>query len=244
MKKVQIDPKKSLSQNFLIDQQMQQNVTSSMLDFIDTDRLLIEVGPGQGDLTKYFLDTDLDFQAIEIDTRAGDYLINQTNLNKLNNLNNLSGKNIILADANNLIQNQKLPDNFNMVSNLPFNIGSRLLVEMGIYYPATKMAVILQLEVAKKLVLNNKNLTFLGCFLNLFFECSLGLKISPSCFYPAPKVFSAMVFLKPKQLPEHLLELKDRARAKSILKDLFLSPRKTVFNNLITAGENRENIET
>ena len=61
MKKVQIDPKKSLSQNFLIDQQMQQNVTSSMLDFIDTDRLLIEVGPGQGDLTKYFLDTDLDF---------------------------------------------------------------------------------------------------------------------------------------------------------------------------------------
>ncbi len=222
--KVYIQPKKKLSQNFLVNQQMQLKIANKMRDFAKkySPDFILEIGPGQGDLTQYFVDLDKKLVLVEIDHHAITFL-----KQRFSDTKNIE---IFNEDGLDFIFQKKLP-NFVLLSNLPFNCGSRILVDLAVYYPNSPFAVILQKEVAQKIRLD-KPITFFGAWLNLFWEIKIENDISPGNFYPSPKVYSTLITAKPKLVPKFLKIQENRQNAKHILKSLFAKPRKTIVNNL------------
>jgi 16S rRNA (adenine1518-N6/adenine1519-N6)-dimethyltransferase len=221
-----VTPKRKFGQNFLVNIGVKQKV------FRHVDEILarypsykvVEVGPGQGDLTEHLVTTGHQIIAIEIDPEAKDVV--QERFSHEPNFT------VILADAlEEISQNnhQLFEGNTILISNLPYNVGSRLLVDLAIFYPQTPFLVILQNEVARK-PLTQSDFTLLGGWINLFWDFSYLFKISPGSFYPAPKVFSALV--KGDPLPIN----KDKTKRQKLLelfKKLNANPNKTLANNLL-----------
>jgi len=87
--------------------------------------------------------------------------------------------------------------NFILFASLPYNVGSRILVEMALNYPDCPFCVIVQKEVAIK-ILPSSNLTFFGAFLGLFYDFEKVFDISGGSFSPAPKVTSSLLVGVPK----------------------------------------------
>ena len=218
-------PKKKFSQNFLVNPQMQIKVVNSMLGFATRFQFdyVLEIGPGRGDLTQYLLAANKPLLAIEIDAEAVTYLQNKFQL--------VDQLTILQQDALTWLT-EAHPGNFVLLSNLPFHLGSRMLVELPILYPQAPFAVILQSDVAEKTRLGHSP-TFFGFWLNLFWQLQIEFTIAPGNFYPAPKVYSSFVTAYPKaQLPDFLSTVDFRKKARFWLKMLFSKPRKTVGNNL------------
>jgi 16S rRNA (adenine1518-N6/adenine1519-N6)-dimethyltransferase len=221
-----VTPKRKFGQNFLINVGVKQKV------FHHVDEILsryptynvVEVGPGQGDLTEYLVTTGRKITTIEIDPEANDVVAKRFTANP-----NFNG---ILADALEEISQNKFGlfegENI-LISNLPYNIGSRLLVELAIYYPQTPFLVILQNEVGRK-PLPQSDFTLLGGWINLFWDFKYLFKISPGSFYPAPKVFSALVTGYP--ILDHSNQTK-RQKLLELFKKLNANPNKTLANNLL-----------
>ncbi len=226
--------KKSLSQNFLINPQTRHKVVKYLEQniIVNNSKEIVEIGPGTGLLTRDILALKLPITAIEIDPRAIEVLSSDPSLKPLK---------IIPADATELIQNEikwkesGLPsDNYILFGNLPFNTGSRLVVDFCLYYPETALTVILQKEVIDKLTKAN-NLTLFAAWILLFHEVNSSFVISAGNFDPKPKVDTALISLSPKQssdLKKYLDTLEKRKKALGILKSLFQFPRKTIGNNL------------
>lgn len=224
--------KKKFGQNFLKNEAIQKKFVSRALllltDYTQIDTIL-EIGPGRGDLTQHLVLLDKKIIALDIDeeaiehnhTRFTEYPtfeIHQFDaLQRISELSDIAG------------------DNFLFFSNLPFNVGSRILVDMPVYYPSTPLAVVLQKEVINKLK-SNASLSFFGAWLRLFYDIKFEFDISPGNFDPAPKVVSTMITARPKTLPDWLKSQQSREKAKKILKLLFTYPSKTLANNLKLLG--------
>jgi 16S rRNA (adenine1518-N6/adenine1519-N6)-dimethyltransferase len=243
-----VNPKKHFSQNFLVDKNAKERVSKSMKEVADlSDIELIEIGPGQGDMTLEAITWKKKFTALEIDQEAIDYL---------NTIINPDQCQIVKCDAMKFIENPlqelELPDknkfvmpkNFALISSLPYHIGSRILVDLAIHYPHINFGVIHQKEVVLK-TQPSGNFSFFGAWLNLFWDCNYKFDISPHCFSPQPKVFSSFMqgITKNSQNISWLDTIEKRNNAKSILKKLFTYPSKTLGNNLKLLGWDKETID-
>lgn len=231
--------KKKFGQNFLVNSSIQFKVVDSLSQLlIDSNLPILEIGPGKGHITKHLLELNRPVVALEIDPEAVEWL-KQTEFVK--NSDNLE---LILADALELFTNQTLPlRDFVLFSSLPYNVGSRILVEMAVNYPNNSFCVIIQKEVAHKVLSGRSSLSFFGAFLNLLWNFSKPLDIAPGNFDPVPKVWSSVLVATPKFLPEYLDNGAKRAAAKEIIKKLFAAPNKTLTNNLRAYGWSMERIE-
>ncbi len=125
-----------------------------------------------------------------------------------------------------------LQDNWVLISNLPYNLGSRILVDMAILRPNSSFLVILQEEVVDKLVNLDKHFTFFGAWLNIFYSFKKEVILPRHYFNPQPNVTSALVSAVSKPLPSYLESVQQRLLALSTLKKLFAFPSKTIYNNL------------
>jgi 16S rRNA (adenine1518-N6/adenine1519-N6)-dimethyltransferase len=227
-----IQAKKHFSQNFLVDIKAQERVAKGMKEVCDLkDFPIIEIGPGQGDVTKRAVTWNRKLIAIEIDPEAVDYLtiaIKEPSFE------------LIHGDAMKLFEDLKannLPQDFSLISSLPYHIGSRILVDLAITCPYVNFGVIHQKEVVIKTQSNpnlDQKLTFFGAWLNLFWDCKYCFDLPPHCFNPKPKVHSA--FLQGISLDSQSLDWLDtnqkRTEVKNILKLVFSNPKKTLVNNL------------
>jgi 16S rRNA (adenine1518-N6/adenine1519-N6)-dimethyltransferase len=231
-----IKAKKSLSQNFLINHSLQTSITSKMRELIDLNNFaVLEIGPGRGELTQHLLTGDRKLYAIEIDLQAATVLSQKLSTQANFKLIQDSAKDIFLADKSKFFDDLGLPSQFTFVSNLPFHIGSRILVDLPVYFYFNNFGVILQYEVATKLD-SRSDPTFFGFWLNLFYEISDIKKIAKGNFLPAPKVDCGYVCgvsrFKEGVVPEFLSTPELRLKARQTLKQLFSSPRKSIINNL------------
>ena len=116
----------------------------------------------------------------------------------LENISN-SGKNWLqFGDALQLVSQKNLPfEKFVLFSSLPYNVASRILVEMAINYSDCPFCVIVQKEVAMKLI--DDRLTFFGAFLRLFYDFERAFDIHGGSFDPKPKVMSSLLIGRPKK---------------------------------------------
>jgi 16S rRNA (adenine1518-N6/adenine1519-N6)-dimethyltransferase len=224
--------KKHFSQNFLVDSKAQERVANGMKEVCDlNDFPIIEIGPGQGDVTKRAVGWNKKLIAIEIDPEAVEYLtkeINQPNFELIH-----GDAMVLFGDLN----ANNLPQDFTLISSLPYHIGSRILVDLAVNCPHVNFGVIHQKEVTVKTQSNpnlDQKLTFFGAWLNLFWDCKYCFDLPPHCFNPKPKVHSA--FLQGISLGSQNIDWlntdQKRTDAKNILKSIFSNPKKTLINNL------------
>ena len=119
--------------------------------------------------------------------------LEDTNLGK-----NLRKDWLQFGDALQLVFQKKLPfEKFVLFSSLPYNVASRILVEMAINYSDCPFCVIVQKEIAMKLI--DDRLTFFGAFLRLFYDFERAFDIHGGSFDPKPKVMSSLLIGRPKK---------------------------------------------
>ncbi len=216
-----IKPKKRLSQNFLIDQ----NIAKKIIKLVQGQLAdqIIEIGPGLGILTELMLQEQYRVRAIEIDEdllgslndRLGTYpqieLINQDAMDY--DYKNLEGPLWIL------------------VSNLPYNIGTRLLVKLMIDVPVIhRYVVMVQKEVADRIIANagDKEYGALSVASQLFTKPKKQFDVHSNSFIPRPKVTSTVISLQ----REHIIDEEERGRAFNLAKTAFQQRRKTIKKSL------------
>jgi 16S rRNA (adenine1518-N6/adenine1519-N6)-dimethyltransferase len=215
--------KKRFGQNFLHDPIYISKIYEASKEVYDnsTKKTLIEVGPGLGDLTREYIKINKDIILYEIDPDLIPILNEE-----------FPKTTIYQQDFMELIPNL---EDCMLVSNLPYYIGSRLIIDLIAYNRTMPFAFILQKEVAFK-IKATEDITFFGAAINLFYSPKVEFTIPPQAFRPAPKVYSALLTAMPISNSYSGLE------AITILKAMFFKPTKTMFNNLIYGGIAKEDV--
>lgn len=214
-------PNKGLGQNYLIDSNIL-GIIVAAAEISNTDKLL-EIGPGLGALTQTLLATGAPLIAIEKDQTMATHLHNT-----------FPQLNLIEADVIDLDLNELFADGINkIIANLPYSVGSRFIVNALEAAPLPeKMVFMVQKEVADRLTAlpGSKDYGPLAIWSQLNYTVKTIKKVSPTCFMPAPKVWSAVVEFDRRPVP--LAEVPDYARFKHLVKLSFTQRRKQIGSNL------------
>jgi 16S rRNA (adenine1518-N6/adenine1519-N6)-dimethyltransferase len=130
------------------------------------------------------------------------------------------------------------------VSNLPYNIGTRLLVKLIIEVPVIhRYVVMVQKEVAQRIVADQESDDYgaLSVLFGLFTESKIQFDVSKNCFYPPPKITSSVITIQ----RESLVDQEIRLNAFEISKVAFQQRRKKVRTSLssIISEEQLEDLD-
>ena len=220
---MKLKPKKSLGQNFLVDDNIINKITS--LGNINKNSTILEIGPGTGNLTeKLILKKPKKIIVVEKDKTLSENLRSKFN----------SKIEVINKDFLDLPLTDLKYKNLTVFGNLPYNVASEILIkiiksEESFYYE--KLVFMFQKEVAERIIAkqNTKNYSRIS----IISQWKLNIKkikdISPSCFYPKPKVQSSILEFFPKtnyikfnkiQNLEYISKIFFRFRRKMIKKPL------------------------
>jgi len=215
-----VKPLKRFGQNYLKDQ----NILNKIVEVINPkeDDLILEIGPGQGALTKLLLDKVSSIKAVEIDKRVADEL-----REKFTNLE-LITDDFMNLNLNEIAGNKKL----RVVGNIPYNITSPIIFKLIKNHNIINDTVLMvQHEVAKRMNgrKGTKDYGILSLILEHFTRVEYCFKVSPKVFYPRPKVDSAVVHIVFRELntPENVNKMLIK-----IIKASFGNRRKTLKNSL------------
>jgi 16S rRNA (adenine1518-N6/adenine1519-N6)-dimethyltransferase len=182
---------------------------------------IVEIGPGQGALTRPLFERAGRLTAIEIDRDLAAELTGVFRSHELK---------ILREDALKL-DYASFPSGFRLVGNLPYNISTPLLFHLSrSARHARDLHFMLQLEVVERMVAAPSTPEYgrLSVALQTRFEMKKLFDVAPGCFRPPPKVDSAVVRLFPlKQGPDCDEEIFD-----DLLRRAFSARRKTLRNAL------------
>ena len=226
MEKYNFNLKKMYGQNFIIDENVINNIIKS--SNIDKDTLVIEIGPGAGSLTYRLSCFSKNVLCYEIDTTLKELL--EDNLRDCNNVD------IIFKDflKANVLEDIKKYDykKLYVVANLPYYITTPIIVKfIEESIPVDKIVVMVQKEVGDRFKAkpNSKEYNSLSIYLNYYFDIKKILDISKNVFIPKPNVDSIVVEFTKK---EKEFKLKNEKMFFDLVKDSFTQKRKTIKNNL------------
>lgn len=238
MRKYNIVPQKKYGQNFLIDDFALDKIIENA--DIKKDDLVIEIGPGLGNLTKRLCEKAGKVIAIEIDSNMVKIL--NTEYSYLKNL-------IILNEDIMKIDLKQLVDQFHemrcvkVVANLPYYITTPIIMKLlednvGI----SLIEVMVQKEVAERLCAmpTGRNYGAITVAVNYYSKPSYIVTVPSKSFLPAPDVDSAVVMLEVYGEPKVKV---DKNLFFSIVKAAFSQKRKTLLNSLGSANVNGVNKE-
>ena len=188
-----IKPKKSLGQNFLIDN----NIISKIIGLSDIkNNNIIEIGPGTGNLTReIFSNKPKSLILIEKDRVLVENLKSEFGTRENLKIYNEDVLKFNLED--------KIKDNSIIIGNLPYNISSQILaklIKFKKWLPKYKKLVLMfQKEVADKILAKYKSSSFgrLTILTNARLKIINDFDISENCFYPVPKVKSTILVFEP-----------------------------------------------
>ena len=191
-----LKPRKALSQNFIHNLNLTKRIVSKAGVLTDTN--VIEIGPGPGGLTRALLDSHAkNVYCIECDTRFKNALAEIQSFHP-NRLHLITG-NALLLDLSKVC-----PPPRKIISNLPFNIATKLLVSwLKSSDDFLGLTLMFQKEVAERLVAapGSKSYGRLSVITQLLYDVKLEFRIKKESFYPPPKVASAVVSLTRKEKP-------------------------------------------
>ncbi|MFN0279651.1 MAG: 16S rRNA (adenine(1518)-N(6)/adenine(1519)-N(6))-dimethyltransferase RsmA [Pyrinomonadaceae bacterium] len=225
--------KKSLGQNFLRDQ----NLIDRIVDALELtgDETVIEIGPGHGALTERLVEKAAQVIAIEFDRDLIQVLkykfSHHANFTVIN-------EDALKVDFSRLIsQNFKSEiSNLKLAANLPYNISTpilqRLIDQRHLF---NRIVLMFQREVVERITAKpgSSNRGYLSVLVEKAFETEYLFEVPPQAFFPVPKVWSAVVSLRPKESA-----VLDEAAFRKVVSVSFSQKRKTLFNNLKTEFEN------
>jgi 16S rRNA (adenine1518-N6/adenine1519-N6)-dimethyltransferase len=193
-----IRPKHRFGQNFLHDQNQLRKLVSAAA--VRPGELVLEVGPGTGTLTETLLDAGAEVVACELDPDMAE-IVRARNRHRLGpgagrvtvvEADCLDGKHSLSAQLLGALAGRP----FALVANLPYQAATPLMATLLERHPECRgQFVTIQREVADRLTAAPDTDAWgpIGLSMRLLADVSQIAVLSPGCFWPAPKVTSAMV---------------------------------------------------
>ncbi|MCH9621236.1 MAG: Ribosomal RNA small subunit methyltransferase A [Chlamydiia bacterium] len=183
--------RKSLSQNFLIDQ----NIVDKILNAANVKNgdVILEIGPGSGALTLSMLKRGATVYAVEIDPISTRILTKHLSVYENFHLIN---QDILTTDLSFLTEGTKI------ISNLPYHITSPIIAKISAMHGIfNDIVLMVQKEMADRMlaVAPSKNRSSFSIFSEYYFDIKSLFIVKPGCFMPKPKVDSVIISLKSKE---------------------------------------------
>ena len=237
IEKYELNAKKSLSQNFIFDLNLTSKIARLAGDLTKFE--ILEIGPGPGGLTRGLLSEGAQrIVAIEKDKRC---------ISALKEIQtHFPGRlKIIEGDASDIQQEKYFTKPVKVVANLPYNIGTKLLIE----WLTTKdwppfwhsLTLMFQNEVAERIAAKpgDKSYGRLSVLANWRCKTSIKMKLNPEIFYPPPKVTSAVVQIEALKSPNYDANL---SNLEKVVATAFNQRRKMLRSSLKNLEPNMEKI--
>ena len=213
-------PKKSLGQNFLIDNNILQKIVNAVP--INKSNEILEIGPGTGNLTDYLVKKNpKKIFVVEKDSNLSSLLAEKFK-NKINIIND-----DILKISENLISKEKLI----VFGNLPYNISTKILskwiISINKNFWFSKLILMFQKEVADRIIAktNTSNYGRLSILSNWKLDIKKIINIGPNSFFPKPRVESSLLIFSPKN---KFFKIKNPKNLEMITRVFFNQRRKMI----------------
>jgi 16S rRNA (adenine1518-N6/adenine1519-N6)-dimethyltransferase len=223
-------PKKGWGQHFLIDRNILNKVIRTAQ--VGKDDVILEVGPGLGEMTLALGQQVKRVIAIEIDPKLVEIL-----KKKLEDYPNVevTKRDILKVNLNQLLEKEGQP--IKVVANLPYQISTPLLfrfIESRKVF--STLTLMLQREVAERMVAlpGGKEYGPLSIFVQSVSNLSIRFFIKPSAFFPPPKVESAVIHMSFRERPA--VKWEDEKWFRKVVRGCFGYRRKTLINALKHSG--------
>lgn len=231
LNKYGIKAKKKYGQNFLIDD----NILSSIVNSanINENELIIEIGPGLGNLTNYILEKSSYALLIEIDdnmiTILKDRFQNKDNFSLIN-------KDILKLNIDEEIEKIENTigirfNNVKIVANLPYYITTPIIFKLlQDTSRVNEIIVMVQKEVAERMVAktNTKDYGILTLMVKYLSDANIEFIVPREAFIPSPNVTSAVIKLKKNKK----YKVNDEKTLFNLIHCSFAQRRKTMINSL------------
>ena len=216
-------PKKSLGQNFLIDN----NVIKKIVEIgeINNNSSVMEIGAGYGSLTKLLVDK----KPKNIIIIEKDIKLSQLLKKKFETFNNVKVLNKNVLDV---IQNKILNKNVIVYGNLPYNISTKILSTLILLkkWPPwyDELILMFQKEVADRIIAktNTKEYGRLAVLSNWRLKVKKHFDISNNCFFPKPKVTSTVLSFT--RIKNNKFKLKNPSSLEKVTQIIFSNRRKMI----------------
>jgi 16S rRNA (adenine1518-N6/adenine1519-N6)-dimethyltransferase len=223
--------KKEHGQHFLRDHQ----VVRQIVENIDLAHASVfEIGCGDGFLTREILTFPVTrLWVFEIDPEWALYVSTHIKDDHLQ----VFAEDVLSVDFTRLEEHKP----WVLLANLPYQITFPILQRLKEYRHVLREGIVMvQEEVAQKLLKNHgRGYGFWSLFFQYYFEWKLLSKVSPVAFFPPPRVFSRLLYLKPRA---HVVTIPEEERFWKFIRACFAQPRRTLKNNLLSYHCNLENI--
>ncbi len=209
--------KKSLGQNFLVSDHVVEKILSEVQKNNPTK--LIEIGPGPGALTDHLITWGIDYTALELDNRLVEYWKER-------------GVKVIETDALQWDWSNHFQAGQVLVSNLPYQISSRIVVDRSLdQRQLSAMVLMFQKEVAQRIRAKPQtdDYGFLSMVAQSFWTISTVCEAGPRDFNPSPRVASRVLSFVQKTTA-----ISDRQKYFEFLKQAWSQRRKLLKKNLAT----------
>jgi len=230
LKKYWISAKKSLGQNFLMDE----NILNSIASSLDISwKNILEIGPWYGALTeKLLIKNPKSLHLVELDKRMVEileYRIKDSEL-KPNNVDfKIFNEDILKFEP------WFIDEHYYVIANIPYYITSPILQKFlyDVKLKPDKMVILMQKDVGDKILAGQlSNSKQKSSVLSLFISKKCFVRsivlVPPTCFYPAPKVESEVLLFESHS---NYQEINDK-KILSFIKKWFQNPRKKLTSNL------------
>ena len=226
-----IKAKKSLGQNFLIDQKIIDKITKTVQI---KDKSILEIGPGTGNLTENILKKNpKKLTIIEKDNQLAELLKKKLDANVT-----IINDDVLKVDENNLDK-----DVLTVFGNLPYNISTEILCTWILNiknknFWFDNLVLMFQKEVADRIIakFNTKDYGRLSILSNWKLKIEKICDVKPSSFFPKPKIDSSVLLLKPKL---NFFPLTNPKNLEKLTRTFFMHRRKMLkkpYNNLFNGN--------
>tara|TARA_Y100000816_G_scaffold259010_1_gene214293 strand:+ start:7931 stop:8719 length:789 start_codon:yes stop_codon:yes gene_type:complete len=229
-----IKAKKSLGQNFLIDQ----NIINKIVNLINIKgKNILEIGPGTGNLTKKILEKKPD-----------NFIVIEKDFNLVKLLKEKFNKKIKIINDDILnVEEDSLHDNILTVyGNLPYNISTEILIKWILNINKKKiwfdcLILMFQKEVADRIIseFDTKNYGRLAILANWRLKIKKICDISSSCFTPKPKVESSLLLFEPKI---NFVKFQSPKNLEKITRVFFMHRRKMIKKPFLSLFNNNKKL--
>ena len=226
MKKYNIKANKSLGQNFLIKEEVVNQIIEKAE--IGKEDLVIEIGPGLGTLTKELLEKAGKVICIELDSKMINILEDRFSLYKNFEIIN---EDVLKVNLQEIIQKENRT--CKIVANLPYYITTPIIMKLlESQLNIESITVMIQKEVADRLTANPGEKEAGAITYTVYYYCQAEkvLEVPKDSFIPEPEVTSEVIKLKLRK--EEPIKVKDKDKMFKIIKNAFMQRRKTLINAL------------
>jgi 16S rRNA (adenine1518-N6/adenine1519-N6)-dimethyltransferase len=221
---MRLRPKKSLGQHFLRDQNIVRRICAAV--GAASGETILEIGPGEGAMTRPLADAGARLVAIEVDRRAVEGLRKEFGTRI-----RIVEQDVLTLDLGAYAREAGAP--VRIVGNIPYNITSAILFHLLDHRNAVRDATLMiQREVARRLVATpgGKDRGILSVTFQMWTDVETLFDVPPDAFRPVPKVHSTVLRLR--MLPGPRVVLADEGFFREMVRAVFGQRRKMLRNSL------------